>query len=190
MNKLRVILLSIVALCASCAPTGLQYLEVPELPEIAIYPKGVEKSYKSYVYINEIGDARPSPFFMKYKAIAFEPASSISPVIRDRIAKTLEKKNFVISNTAPIIFNAQVRTWDVKVGDSAGGGMRADAELSLEVLDPTGSRMFSGVYRGYTTYSKIALKEKIVSRALSRAMGEAVKQIFEDKDLMRILSSF
>lgn len=189
MNKSHIFLLLFIVLCASCAPKGgLQSLAVPEIPDMVVYPQGGERPYKSYVYVNEFGDARPSPFFVKYGATAFEPASNIGPVVRDRLARTLEKKNFVISNNAPIVVSGQVRAWEVKVGDQVGG-MQAEAELTIEVMDRTGSRMFSGVYRGLSNYSKIELKDKTLSRALSRAMGEAVKQLFADQDLMRILSS-
>lgn len=174
-------------LLSSCGPRGIQYLEVPELPEVALGgPKGLDRSYKSYIYVQEFTDTRETPFFLKHGRHAYEPASSISPVIRDRMAVTLEKKNFVISDTAPIIVDGEVRAWEVKVQD----GMQGEAELYVQILDPTGARMFSGTYRGFAFYNKVSLKDKVIKKALARAMGEAVRQVMTDKELMRLLGSF
>jgi hypothetical protein len=60
----------------------------------------------------------------------------------------------------------------------------------IEVLDPANKKIYSGVYRGYSSMEAASVNDQDVSRTLASSLEESVAQVTSDKQLISLLSSY
>ena len=83
-----------------------------------------------------------------------------------------------------------MRKWRSKVGAKDSSAIDSEATLFVELLDPTGKKIYSGTYNG-TRSSQFPVVTRIdVQDSLGLAMANAIEQVISDQQLIEMLGSF
>lgn len=177
-----------VFLLSACGPSLKSTMSVPD---VKVSKKGaVPSDGMTFVYIDELIDARPLKAIAKRDSKEVLPSGEISSAIVSALKQALETKGFTNAESAPVIISGEVREWLADVTGSLPTKVSANAALYIEVLDPANKRVYSGVYRGFASMEAASVNEEDVRKTLASSMEEAVLQVTADKQLITLLSSF
>lgn len=187
--------LGLVLLCAAFSAGGCSqgYKPTLEVPKVVItLPKETnpDRTRNAFVFIDQFEDHRPSPALATLDGKEMQPEGQVITEVVAAIKAGLEAKGFAISESAPVILSGELRAWHANVTGSFPTNVAAEAIVSVEILDPSNRRIYSGVYKGYSSAESSALDHLDIQQALSSSMEEAVRQIVADKQLQTLLTSY
>jgi uncharacterized lipoprotein YajG len=185
------ILISVVFLVSACTPTFHSTIKIPRVP-VKIKQTSITRrpQYGMTIFIDQMVDARKKEALAEYDGRDINPDGDVTGAVLDALRSGLEQKGFKYTDTAPVIISGEIRTWFTRIENGFTRKATADAALYLEVIDPTNKRVYSGIYRGYSSIEKPGLGEEEVSKALGSSMAEAVNQALSDQQLIRLISAF
>ena len=174
---------------ASCGPSFKSTMGVPE---VRVGKKADASSFEesTYVYIDEFIDARPEKALAKRDKKLVNPADDVAAAAVNALKQALASKGFAYSESAPVIISGELREWLADVTGSLPTKVSANAAIYIEVLDPANKKIYSGVYRGFSSMEAASVNEDDVKKTLSSSMEEAVLQVAADKQLVNLLGSF
>lgn len=119
-----------------------------------------------------------------------EAAQPIGPAVQDGLKRAFADRGAEITDSAPIVVSGEVLRWYASVASGFSSKAKGEAAVRIEVFDPANKKIYTGTYEGFATMQHPSLSEKDVSETLGAAMAQALSQIGEDKQLMRVLSSY
>ncbi len=181
----------LVLLCVSCSPTFRSTIQVPRV-EVKIKQGAIVRrpEYGMTIFIDQVADARTKEAIAGYKGRDINPEGSVTDAVLQALRQGLERKGFKYTETAPVILSGEIRIWHARIEGGFTAKATADAAVYLEVIDPTNKRVYSGIYRGFSSIEKPGLEEKDVRSALSGSMAEALSQALGDQQFLRIISAY
>lgn len=174
-----------------CGPSLRSSLEVPKIAPFAKRDSQLKRDrYDSYVFVDEFVDSRERKRIVTIEGRDVDPAGDVVEAVVDGLERALSMEGFKFSDTAPIILAGEVRQWETQITGGFTKRAESEAALYVEVLDPANKRVYSGVYRGFAAFESPGLDEEDIRETLRTSMTEAVEQVVEDEQLMRLLAAF
>jgi uncharacterized lipoprotein YajG len=145
----------------------------------------------TYLYVDEFVDRRENKSLARNeKKKEVQPESDVAPAAVDALKQSLSAKGFSFSESAPLIISGELREWIAEISGSLPTKVSAQASVYIEVLDPANKKIYSGVYRGYSSMEEASVDEQDISRTLASSLEESVSQVTNDKQLISLLSSY
>lgn len=174
-----------------CGPSAPKSLPLPEIKVKDVGGKiNRQEDLPSYIFVDDFIDARTEQAIAEVDGKKVPYSDEISRVIRGGMRGALEKKGFVFSDTAPIVLSGELRKWKALVDGGFKSTISSEASLYVEILDPANKRIYAGVYNGFSTVEGPSLGSEDIQSALATAMGEAIQQVLNDQQLVKLLNSF
>lgn len=172
--------------CVSCAPYIGRAVDVPEIPS-AIKEGDVRTRLSSSIAIGEIRDTRDP---LGEDSAATEPAGDVAAAVRQALEKSFTDNGMILSLDAPVTITGEVRDWHSTVSAKTTSLIQSEASLAIEVRDPSNRKLYSGVYHGSRSSQFPVASAGDVQDSLGLAMSQAIAQMFQDKELQGVLSSY
>lgn len=172
---------------AGCAVSPGRTVETPEIPAVA--PSGEARArLGSYLAIQAVEDRRDSS--QSADSGFTEPFGRVGASVEEGIKNAFRENGISILETAPLSLKAEIRKWRTKVDSRANTMMSSEATLYVELVDPSGKKMYSGSYNG-TRSSQFPVVTRVdVQDSLALAMANAIGQVVNDPELLNVLSSY
>ena len=111
-------------------------------------------------------------------------------LVEREIRSALSNRGFRVTPDAPLILTGAVKKWQANVSSGLPAKVESEADLLIEVLSPANKLIYKANYNGLASESHPSLNEQDFKNSLSRAMSEALAQLFEDKELLSLLKTF
>jgi hypothetical protein len=175
----------------ACSTNISSSIKVPSISPIKVSsPIDTGDARDNELQIADVLDERPSMVVgtLKNKTCEFS-GDAVSPV-RDAIKTTFKNNNFIFVNNAPLVLTIKLKRWDAEIKAGMPAEVNAFAKIAIEVKDPALRKIYGGNYEGSIFMKQSGIGDQELSKALSAAMAEAIKQTILDEKLMRVLSSF
>jgi hypothetical protein len=188
-KSLSVCLLFVTVSLSACGISLKPTMPVPVIPPISSGESNVASENKMgdyYISIEPIKDSRESNIFVESNGKITLPHGDILAPIQASLVSAFKTKRFIVSDSATLVIMPELKKWR---GDSSSSSF-AEAEISLQVFDPSNKPIYKGTYRGSAMLSGMIANEKEISESLGLAMSEVIKQIVLDQKLIKLLSSF
>lgn len=119
-----------------------------------------------------------------------EAKQPIGPAVQDGLKRAFADRGAEITETAPVVISGEVLRWYAAVSGGLSGKAKGEAVVRIEVFDPANKKIYAGTYEGSATMQRPSLSEKDVSETLGAAMAQALSQVSEDKQLVKVLASY
>lgn len=189
--KTKIIVLLLLMALTACGPSTPKSLELPELKIRDVGSKVQSKrAAPSYVFVDDFIDMRLEQSIASVDGEAVPHREEISGVVRGGLRQALERKGFVFSDTAPIVLSGELRKWKADVTGGFTSTIHSEASIYVEILDPANKRIYAGVYNGFSTIEGPSIGSEDMREALGTSMQEAIRQVLNDPQLLKLLNSF
>lgn len=173
-----------------CAPGYKPTLQVPKIQVKLPQQSAPDSTQNSFVYIDQFEDRRPTPELATLDGKPMLPDGPVIPEVVAALKAALEAKGFAISESAPVILSGELRVWHANVTGSFPTNVAAEAVVNVEILDPSNRRIYSGVYKGFSSAESSSIDHLDIQQTLASSLEEALRQIATDKQLQALLSSY
>ncbi len=178
----------LVAGLAACSPNLGTTIEAPQVP-IAPVKSDARARLGSYVSIQSVEDARPGPSTDTSEKYT-EPYGGVNTIVEAGLKNAFRESGIAVIDTAPVTIKAEVRRWRAQVSSKSSSAIDSEATLYVELLDPTGKKIYSGTFNG-TRASQFPVVTRVdVQDSLGLAMANAIEQVITDPQLLELLGSF
>ena len=190
MNKSLLKVITVSLFLISCgAPRHVAKIEVPALqPKEPIQSRSVGAGAE--IFINEFTDAREDAAIADFQGKPSKPDKEVAPVVEKALISRFQKYGFLSSETAALAINGSVVKWIARITGGVPANVDAEAAINIEVLDPANKVIYSGTYEGFANARTPNMSKNDVRESLNASMLEAINQIFQDRKLLNLLSSF
>ena len=191
---LTIITAAALTLLSSCAPNLGTTIEAPDLTTpvakdaIAAQPE-VRARLGSYVTIQTVTDSR-SGLASNIDESYTEPYGGVSTNVEAALKKAFQEAGIAVTDSAPVIIKAEVKKWRAHVNTKSTSMIDSEAALTVEVIDPTGKRIYLGNYNGSRSSQFPVVTRVDVKDSLAIAMQNAITQVISDPQLLELLSAF
>jgi hypothetical protein len=105
------------------------------------------------------------------------------------LTKAFAGRGITSSDSAPLILSGAVKEWYARVTGGIGGGITAEARISVNLSNPADEQLYSALYSGSAEYSG-GFSRKEFERVMVAAMQEAVAQVVADQKLILLIESY
>lgn len=170
-----------------CAVSPGRTVETPEIPPIAANGESRARlgSYLAVQSVEDRRDASPSS-----DAGFTEPFGRVGASVEEGLKNAFRENGISILETAPLTLRTEIRKWRTKVDSKANTMLNSEATLFVELVDPSGKKIYSGSYNG-TRASQFPVVTRVdVQDSLALAMANAIGQVVSDPELLNVLSSY
>lgn len=178
-------------LALSACGSSLHSLSSFRVPELRFDAKNLSNSeIDSTIFLNNFLDSRIDSSLVSIEEQRLLKEGDVSIEVTRELSEALKDMGFKISDSAPVVVAGEVVEWMVQVNTKIQDTASAKASLHIEVLDPSNKRAYSGVYNGFAAKKSLSLQKVDIRKLLRTSMQEAMKQMLEDKQLIKVMTSF
>ncbi len=173
----------------ACGPRINPQVSVPDVS----LPPGLSADRRAKgaeVYVDTVLDSRPTNVVTSYKSVNAQFATDIAPTVRRAIEGVFKQKGLSIREKAPVIVNVEVKQWSAQFSADSSSKVDSQAELYLEVIGPANRKIYSGTYKGFSSFEGSPFDNKQLEDLLRTAMNEAVRQLVYDQGLLDTVTAF
>ncbi len=178
---------------SGCGPSLKSTIEVPRV-EFAQDQRKKGGLSGSQLTVDQFVDKRTSKVIAGAEELpgakGAEAAQPIGPAVQDGLKRAFADRGAEITDSAPIVISGEILRWYARVESGLSSKAKGEAAVRIEIFDPANKKIYTGTYEGYATMQHPSLSEKDVSETLGAAMAQALTQVGEDKQLLRVLSSY
>lgn len=173
-----------------CGPSLKNTMAVPHVKLTGGKVSRDDSTASTYLYVDEFVDRRENKSIVRSEKKEVQPENDVASAAVDALKQSLTAKGFSFSESAPLIISGELREWIADVSGSLPTKVSAQASVYIEVLDPANKKIYSGVYRGYSSMEAGSVNEQDISKTLASSLEESVSQVTSDKQLISLLSSY
>lgn len=179
----------LVAFITACGPKLSPVVNVPEVSP----PAGLNvdrRARGSEIYVDTVLDSRPTTIITSFKGVDAQFTGDLTSVIRRVVEGVFRQKGLSLHEKAPVVINLEVKQWSAQFAPENSAKVDAQAELYLEVIGPANRKIYSGTYKGFSSFEGSPFDNKQLEELLKTAMNEAVRQLVHDQGLMDTITAF
>lgn len=162
------------------------------VPDISL-PLGItadRNARGAEVAIESVLDSRSGDIVAKYKGVQAKFSSDVSASLRKGIETLFRQKGIKLSEDAPVLVNAEIKQWGTQFASESPAKVEATAELYVEVIGPANRKIYSGSYKGFSSFEGSPFRTEQLDELLKTAMNEAFRQLTHDQGLFDLVTSF
>lgn len=179
---------ALAVLCVTgCSTYVGKTIEIRELPSFDSESRSMP-DITALVALEEIKDVRgsipSSTVGDDNEGRITSPEGDVGRIVQDSLAKALLSKGIGVSSRAPLRIWGEIRRWRARITTTATSSIKSDAALYLEVIDNSGSRVYSGTYHGTRASEFPVASLNDFRDSLGLAMLEAVAQAVDDQQFL------
>lgn len=200
-SHFRVLLFASSALLCSCStgsnlnqPKTLEQLDkqfpkisFSKLPEIQQPEAPIKLDYKPEIKISPVADLRKDQVVINHNGREIHSEGNIGLSVRYALFKAYQKRGFLVKDSSPVELKLGISRWRATSTES---GIKGEAIVETEVIDPSGNTAFSGVFEGSTDLVTTQPTDREVEEVLRKAMGEALSEMIKNERLFEIVTAF
>ncbi|MCC6220935.1 MAG: hypothetical protein IT291_06820 [Deltaproteobacteria bacterium] len=172
----------------ACAPAISNKIPVPRIDDVNV-GEVVNGNLSNGLAVELFGDGREVAESNSEAEIVVVPEGSIDVRVKFALERALQNKGFAVSSFAPKSISGEVRNWSAVVKEGFVAEISSEATIYIELSDASNKRLFSGEYSGTSIIKRPGVNRTHVEQSLSKAMSEAMSQMFRDRKLMALLGS-
>lgn len=172
-----------------CVANVGQTIETPEIPAAATRTEARAR-LGSYVSIQGVQDLRTYSSQTPSSENFTEPQGGTTTAVETGLKNALRDAGISVLESAPITLRAEIKKWRAQVTSKASSNLASEATIYVELLDPSGRKLYTGSYNG-TRSSQFPVITRIdIKDSLGLAMSNALSQLVADEQLLNIVSSY
>ncbi len=187
--KIKYLFIPIVLFFGACGPNFSNPVLAPE-PSLESVELKVKKQVEGRFYLKSFEDIRKDQNFIKYNGQNFKCDSDLTLVVREALSRILVRSGFQASKKSAIFIKGKLVDWNAEVQDGFPGTLISQVKVYLELMDPTGRRIYSGTYSGQAELQAPGLDNNDLRQALSLGMEKALEQVALDKGFVSVLKAY
>lgn len=187
-RNFRLALVSSVILFTGCAAQVGSTIEAPEIPPIAM-ADDARARLGSYIAIQEIVDSRQELKDDDTTRVT-QPFGGVSGIIKTGLRNAFRDAGISVIDSSPIELRAEVRKWQAEVSAKGTSTLSSEATLYVELIDPSGKKVFTGSYNGTRSSQFPVITRVDVKDSLGLSMANAISQLVADPKLIEMISSY
>lgn len=191
-SRVAVPLLTCCAILAAtaCSPSYRPTLEVPKVTVTLKKDPVIDPGQSAFVFVDQFQDGRADTALASIDGKPMQPEGSVVASVVEALKSALETRGFAFSESAPVMLSGQLRQWHAKVTGSLPTKVAAEAAVFVEILDPSNRRIYSGLYKGFSSMESSSISHLDIQQTLAASLDEALRQIATDKQLVTLLASY
>lgn len=189
MKAFLFISLVLIPLLLACSHSVQRSYSFPELAPGAEETVGEASNRGISIYVDQIVDDRA---VREIVLAADGNAASVGDAgrpVANAMMKAFLQRGIVSSDSAPLILSGAVKEWYARVNSGIGGGVAAEARISVALSDPAGTQLYSALYSG-SAESSGGFSKTEFDRVMAAAMQEAIGQVTSDQKLIGLIESY
>lgn len=189
MRAFVIISVALVPLLFACSNSIQRSYSFPELASTAEEIAAETPNRGISIYIDQFVDDRA----VRDIVLASDGnAASIGDAgrpVAEALVRAFMQRGIGSSDSAPLILSGTVKEWYARVSSGIGGGIAAEARISVTLSDPAGTQLYIALYSGSAEYSGGFSKSEF-DRVMAAAMQEAIGQVTSDQKLLGLIESY
>ncbi len=174
-----------------CAPNLGATIEAAPIPvsSAADSRNSARARFGSVISIIDVRDARP-PLNEGDDTRYTEPHGGIPQIVENAVKDALSNAGIAVVGSAPIEMKIEVVKWRSNVLPKGNVQLKSEATLNIELVDPSGKKVFSGSYNGVRSSQFPVVTRVDVKDSLGLAMANALEQLTSDAQFLELVGSF
>lgn len=118
---------------------------------------------------------------------AIRSATSVPEVVREALEAELKQRGFRVVSGGRVITATIDRFYNEFNSGAFSGSATSDVELAVTVADPSGTKLFAGVYKGASEATIFIADGSNAAESLAAALKDAIGKMFADPEFRRSL---
>ena len=159
-------------------------------PMIVAPPVMADQGKGAMVFIEEVRDERGQTELGQTSTGPIACVGSMTSTVREGLEDLFKKSGFSVTDSAPVVLQTSLQTWDVDVTGRMSSSIVSNAKVTIQVYDPANRLAYTGKYQGNAQIQQGSADDKIVKEAMTGSMNQVIEQISNDKTLMKLLAAF
>jgi hypothetical protein len=173
----------------SCSVHVGSTIEVPDVPAPTISQE-TKKSLDLDVSLGTIKDMRSTsaePASEDSPERYTEPQGDVGQVVKGALQNAFAQCGIRARSDAALSVWGEVRRWRTKVITKSTSSIKSEAALYIEVVDRSGTRVYSGTYHGVRASEFPVASLSDIRESLGLAMTQAIEQLLDDEEFITAL---